>query len=813
MKLNNIQLSAILITLSTVITSCSLDDDGKEKEIISPEPRYEASIARTQFNVAHIEASDFGSLGFGQGYAGAQDGLCILADQIIKIKSERAKYHGAGDLNVHIASDIAYKALKIIERATVQFENLSANSQELVKGYSAGYNKFIQTTAADQLPAACAGEKWVKEISHIDLFAYHIDIASALGAKNFVALIAGAMPPSTSSQQGIFPPASALPDFRNLNLGSNGLALGKDKTESGKGLLLANPHLPWFGEFTYTEQHLTIPGELDIAGSQVLGVPMLGIGFGEFGAQTVTVSTAIQYTAYRLTLSPSSPTKYLYDGEVRDMTVSDISIDVLQDDGSLALFEHKIYESHYGPMIAMPVVGEWTTASAMTIRFPSNASSPLDSYMQTMIAKSNEELKSILKEVGGSPFLNYIRVSPEGEVFFIDAAPVPNLSADAIAKFFGQLKDDPVAAYLFSANGMVLLNGSDSTFEWVDDPRANQPGTVPFDLAPKYEGSDYALHTNDSPWLINANNPNNAFSPLYGATQQARQPRNRWGHSMVDKLAGEDGLFNNLELVALQFSNQGQVAALIKDDLAAHCLLDPTFTLDSEVIDLLQACTVLANWDGTYNLDSVGAPIFREFISGYSASQVSNGDGLFAVAFDPLDPINTPNTLLIATGSRSEDSHLRNLAIAVKRLNAINIPLNAPLSSWQFTDRTGQKFAVHGGNSTHDGVWNMASYSPLLNTSLVQPNEVYDFSNPATGLKNNGYIANMGSSYIMTVSYDEGVPVGKSLLFYGQSRDPNSTHFSDQMELYANKQLKPVHFNSTDVEANTVEKIRVTDLD
>ncbi|HEX4951622.1 MAG TPA: penicillin acylase family protein, partial [Blastocatellia bacterium] len=44
------------------------------------QPRYEAEIRRTSHGIAHITAKDYGSLGFGEGYAFAQDHLCSLAD-------------------------------------------------------------------------------------------------------------------------------------------------------------------------------------------------------------------------------------------------------------------------------------------------------------------------------------------------------------------------------------------------------------------------------------------------------------------------------------------------------------------------------------------------------------------------------------------------------------------------------------------------------------------------------------------------------------------------------------------------------------
>src|SRR5690348_1193850 len=65
------------------------------------EPTYRATIRRTSFGVAHVQADDLGSALFGQAYAFAQDHACTLADQLVKVRSERAKYFGRGNGDAH----------------------------------------------------------------------------------------------------------------------------------------------------------------------------------------------------------------------------------------------------------------------------------------------------------------------------------------------------------------------------------------------------------------------------------------------------------------------------------------------------------------------------------------------------------------------------------------------------------------------------------------------------------------------------------------------------------------------------------------
>ena len=56
----------------------------------------EAEIRWTTHGVAHIRAADWEGLGFGQGWAQARDHLPTIADQIVKVRSERSRFHGPG---------------------------------------------------------------------------------------------------------------------------------------------------------------------------------------------------------------------------------------------------------------------------------------------------------------------------------------------------------------------------------------------------------------------------------------------------------------------------------------------------------------------------------------------------------------------------------------------------------------------------------------------------------------------------------------------------------------------------------------------
>ena len=60
----------------------------------APAP-YSATITRTEHGIPHIVAKDFGSLGFGSGYAAAGTSICTLADTVLTGRGQRSRYLGA----------------------------------------------------------------------------------------------------------------------------------------------------------------------------------------------------------------------------------------------------------------------------------------------------------------------------------------------------------------------------------------------------------------------------------------------------------------------------------------------------------------------------------------------------------------------------------------------------------------------------------------------------------------------------------------------------------------------------------------------
>src|SRR5205807_10293495 len=56
--------------------------------------RYDVTITRTEYGIPHIVGKDFGSIGYGYGYAFAQDNLCVMAADYVSVEGQRSRWFG-----------------------------------------------------------------------------------------------------------------------------------------------------------------------------------------------------------------------------------------------------------------------------------------------------------------------------------------------------------------------------------------------------------------------------------------------------------------------------------------------------------------------------------------------------------------------------------------------------------------------------------------------------------------------------------------------------------------------------------------------
>jgi len=776
------------------LPSCTKDrtsaaDNGSGSSAVAvakpPGATYAATITRTANGVPHIVADDLASVAFGQGWASYDDHACDLADQLVKIRGERSRYFGAGPDGANVNSDFAWRTIGIVDRATADWEATPDRVKAGLEGFAAGWSAEHAATPTDDW---CAGAAWLRPVTGFDIYAYARSIAVFASSVQLAPYLGGAEPPtgtSPTTTTTAATPASFDLAQPNAQLASNGWSIGHDRSADGGGMLLANPHFPWEGALRFHEVQLTVPGLLDVYGVQLSGLPFVGIGFNQHIAWTHTVSAGHRFTVYRLKLRAGSPTTYLVDGKPKEMTSRDVSVEVKGSDGKVETQTRTEWSSEQGPILDFPGVG-WTDSTTLAVRDANiDNKQLLEQFLDMGLANSLEEFKAAHRKHQGIPLFNTIAVDEHGNSWYADTSATPNLSPEAIARWEDARKTDAFTKTA-AGSGVVLLDGSDSGNDWVVAEGARDPGLVPFDKMPMTDRTDYVFNANDSFWMSNAAHPlSGDYSAMHGDQETAVSMRTRENASVLSDLspdgpAGADGKFTLEELQAAALRNSSATARFDLPAVQAWCATPRRA--------LAAACGVLVGWDGRFDLDSVGAVLWREFWAGRPA-----GDP--AVAFDPDRPIETPVP-------NSSDSTIEGgLTAAVAMLGAAGVAIDATLRSTQTDGRidagTGVATPISGGLGA-DGVTNVIDYDSD-NTTLEPRPGIGEPVNPKTGLVKGGYRVNYGSSFMMALDFTPDGPRARTILTYGETEDRTDPHFTDQVKMYSDKQWKTVAYTAGDV--------------
>jgi acyl-homoserine-lactone acylase len=611
--------------------------------------------------------------------------------------------------------------------------------------------------------------------------------------------------------------------MRDDQIASNGWAIGADRSAGGGGMLVANPHFPWEGELRFWEVHLTIPGELDAYGVQLSGLPGIGIGFTENFGWTHTVSAGNRFTAYRLDLVPGSPTTYRYGDGQREMSSRDVTVEVRGADGSVEQLTRTMWSTHYGPVIDFPGFG-WTEAATITFRDANIDNDEfIDQYLGMLTADDLDELIDVHQRLNGVPLFNTIAASRDGRVWYADTSATPNLSDEAIAAYEATLESDPIVA-IAAENGAVLLDGSDPRFEWVEEDGARDPGLVPAADQPVVERDDYTFNANDSFWMPHATEMlEGDYSPLHGRQATARSPRTRenatvLGDTTANGPAGDDGAFTLDELAGAALQNRGYTSRALLEDVVSRCQgvttvdvpalegEEATTGLPAAAIDVSEACGVLAGWDGVYDLDRSGPPIWRELMSGFEFGDLTEAGALWADAFEPDRPVDTPGGL--APAPAAPDPVLENLARAVQILEVAGLPVDVALGEVQFARRDGETVPIHGGDA-RDGTTNIVGYgsaASILDPALaeVKREPVAPGSSLARVDGETGYLVDNGTSFLMALELGDDGPHAKVFLTYSNTEDRSSDLYTEATERFSAKEWRDVAFTDEEIEDDVI---------
>ncbi|WP_236449520.1 acylase [Pseudomonas syringae] len=737
-----------------------------------------AEIRRTGFGVPHIVAANERGLGYGIGYAYAQDNLCLLANEVVTVNGQRSRYFGPDKATLeqrnNMASDLLFQRLNT-PQALADFWNAQPREiRQLMQGYVAGYNRSLAEQTTQGLPQPCAAE-WVRPISTDDLLRLTRRLLVEGGVGQFAEALAGATPPAqqkplqVDAQQA---QALQLAAARNqrfaLERGSNAVAIGRELSANGRGTLLANPHFPWGGGMRFYQMHLTIPGKLDVMGAALPGLPLINIGFNRHLAWSHTVDTSKHFTLHRLQLDPKDSTRYLLDGQSVAMGKQQVSVDVKQADGSLKSVPRIVYSSIFGPVVQWPGKLDWDSKFAFSLR---DANLQNDRVLQQWYAMDKaDSLKAFqdsVRKIQGIPWVNTLAVDAQGQALYMNLSVVPNVDAARLAR----CSDPRIGTEL------IVLDGSRSECNWEVSAEAAQAGIYPSSRQPQLLRTDFVQHSNDSAWMVNPAAPLQGFSPLISQDGQPLGQRARFALDRLESLktAGKISVEN---LQAMVMDNEVYQAGQVLPDLLTFCASE----LGDDAARLAPLCAALKDWDGRADLNSgIGFVYFQKIMTSMQAVA-----SRWRVAFDPQNPVHTPSGLAIENPSVATALRAAMLA-AVDDVAKAGLSAGSKWGDIQVSSISGKQIPIHGGPA---GLG------------------VYNAMQTVAGKDGKREVVS-GTSYLQVVTFDEQGPKAQGLLAFSESSNPQSAHSSDQTEAFSKKRWQALPFTEQQIKADPAYEVQV----
>lgn len=763
---------------------------------------YTATVKITTHGIPHVVASDWGSLGYGSGYATARSSICNLADTVLTGRGERSKYLGgdrryldgvsldATNLQVDtFVTDLHNR--KVVETLLASPAGPSARARAMVKGYAAGVNRWLRDNRITD--PACKGSTWIKpNATEIDLW-YGVYMANLIASSGvFLAEIVEADPPTLQDpglpDLGIDLPLPSTNEEvaayaaqvdkeallaslgQDSDFGSNATAIGGDASSTGRGMLLGNPHFPWTGRYKFTQQHLTIPGKYDVAGASLIGSPVVNIGWNKDVAWSHTVSTAYRFTPYEFFTVGPGPLYLSAQGLLKKAERRFVDVEVLRPDGSVATVREDVWRVPQGYVIDSPTqfMG-WSPVSFWAIR-DANAEHlrTIDSFLSMGEATSSRDLLRRQDAGGGIPWVNTTAADRTGEVLYADHSVVPHVT-DAMANRCMT----PVGLLLKSVAGLPGLNGvlADGLCAWGKDADAQRPGILGPANLPAVVRRDWVMNANDSYWTPNDKVRLEGYASIIGCEKCPRTMRTRMvSQYVIDRL--RIGKETPATLRGHQYQNRVRAAEVMREDGK----LDAVCAATGET----QACAVLKAWDGRSDITSVGTHLFEAFVA-----RAPTGTNLWSVPFDAEDPFSTPRGLKTGTAV------VKAMQAAIDAVRAAGVPFDATWGSLQVAgDRGAPALPVGGGEGDLAGNANaVASRNPAANTARYKP-------------------ISYGSSHIQAVAYlADGSVDARTILTYGQYENPASPWSADQTRLFSQEKWVRFAWTPAQIRADLVKTI------
>ncbi len=524
-------------------------------------------------------------------------------------------------------------------------------------------------------------------------------------------------------------------------IGSNNWAVSAARTEAGFAILAGDPHLELTLPSIWYEIHMVVPGEIDVYGVTIPGIPGVVIGFNRRVAWSFTNTEADVVDLYAETLDdPDKPTSYTVDGVWQPLTRR---IEEFRDTNGELLATDTIYFTHRGPLLR-------ENGQAHSLRWT--------------VLEDAGEIQAFAEAARASSVAEWL-MAMESYV-----APPQNM---LVADWTGSIAIRPTGRFPVRPNdgrGDRIFDGSRSANEWLG-----------------YLATDRLPTAIDPPQGFLASANQEPVDPAVDTTYYGANWPSPWRALRINQLLRADSSVTPDDMQRFQL-DPGSARA---DRFVPAFLQAAEHSLSQVQGDdeLREAAQLLAQWDRRYTMENERAVLFEmameELVDRVwdELALPSESDSVVA-----RNRIRTPSSAVLATLLNDSTSRWwddrRTPGVREDRDGMLNASLKAALR--RAKDEHG---APEDGGWRWDRIRHVNIYHLLRIPALSALNMPIQ-GGPGTLNPSSGS-GRFGASWRMVV---ELRPEVRAWTIYpgGQSGNPVSSRYRDRIEHWVSGQLEPV---------------------
>ncbi|MFY0629490.1 MAG: acylase [Flavobacteriaceae bacterium] len=716
-----------LLFLCLWIVSCSKTEVNVDS--LSEQERWDyraenTEIIRDDFGVPHIYGKTDADAVFGMLYAQCEDDFNRVERNYIWAIGRLAEVEGERSLY----SDLRARLYMTKEEAIQNYENSPKWLQDLCIAFADGINFYLKNHPEVTPKLLTHFEPWMPMYFSEGSIGGDIERVSTSKIARFYAQQHGLK--KLAVHDGLI----RLKDDEPR--GSNGFAIGGEKTKSGNAMLLINPHTSFFFR---GESHVVSEEGLNAYGATTWGQFFIYQGFNEkTGWMHTSTGTDIIDEFEETIVKNEKGLHYKYGEELRPVDSVKVSLDYKTTNGK-ASKSFTMYRTHHGPITHasgdkwISTALMWSPIKALEQSFTRTKKSNHTEFHEMMDIRTNSSNNTVYADADGTIAYYHGNFIPKRNVKYDYTKPVDGSNPDTDWNGLHDLDDN-----IFVKN---------PPNHWIQNCNST-PFTSAAEYSPKKE--DY---------------------PNY----MASFPENFRGIHAIPLLKKAENLTLN-SLIGLAYDPYLPGADKLITGLIEASKKSPVKSSEAK-----EAIELLKKWDFKVEINSIEMTLTQFYLNAYYRSG------------------KVPRSNAGKRVSRLERfEYMSNTSSPKERLTIFEESLKKlkeDFGSWKTPWGEFNRYQRNDGKIRQDFDDNKPSIGVGLASGRWGALASYG---TRFGNRTKRQYGTSGNSFVAVVEFGDKV-TAKTMLAGGQSSDPSSPHFSDQSQRYADGNFKDVAYYKEDV--------------